>query len=162
MHIIATSIFIATYVGVALGGIPGLALDRTGIALLGAIAMLAFGVLTTEEAVRAIDIPTILLLYSLMVLSSQFRLGGFYTWIAIKITRLMERPERFLFVMIVTSAGLSAIFVNDIVCLVFAPVLTVTLLRARLNPIPFLIGLAVSSNIGSAATIMGNPPELAD
>ncbi len=64
--------------------------------------------------------------------------------------------------MIVTSAGLSAIFVNDIVCLVFAPVLTVTLLRARLNPIPFLIGLAVSSNIGSAATIMGNPPELAD
>jgi len=77
MHIIATSIFIATYVGVALGGIPGLALDRTGIALLGAIAMLAFGVLTTEEGIRAIDIPTVLLLYSLMVLSSQFRLGVF-------------------------------------------------------------------------------------
>lgn len=160
MHIIATSIFIATYVGVALGGVPGLALDRTGIALLGAIAMLAFGVLTTEEAVRAIDIPTILLLYSLMVLSSQFRLGGFYTWIAIKITRFMERPEKFLFIMMVTSAGLSAIFVNDIVCLVFAPVLTVTLLRARLNPMPFLIGLAVSSNIGSAATIMGNPQNM--
>ncbi len=160
MHILATSIFIVTYAGVAIGGIPGLALDRTGIALLGAIAMLASGILTTEEAIRAIDIPTILLLYSLMVLSSQFRLGGFYTWIAFRLTRFMETPGRFLFVMMAISAALSAVFVNDIICLVFTPVLTVSLLRAGLNPIPFLIGLAVSSNIGSAATIMGNPQNM--
>ncbi len=160
MHLLATSIFIATYAGIAIGDIPGFALDRTGIALLGAIAMLAFGILTTEQAVLAIDIPTILLLYSLMVLSSQFRLGGFYTWIVFRITRFMERPERFLFVMMTVTAGLSALFVNDIVCLVFTPVLTMSLLRAGLNPIPFLIGLAVSSNIGSAATIMGNPQNM--
>jgi len=82
----ALTIAIMTYAGVALGGVPGLALDRTGIALLGAIAMVASGGLSTGEAVRSIDIPTILLLYALMVISSQFRLGGFYTWLAVRLT----------------------------------------------------------------------------
>jgi Na+/H+ antiporter NhaD/arsenite permease-like protein len=160
MHSLAVVIFIATYTGVAIGGIPGLALDRTGIALLGAIAMLATGILTTDAAIRSIDVPTILLLYSLMVLSSQFRLGGFYTWITFKTSHFMERPGRFLFIIMAVSAALSSIFVNDIVCLAFTPILTVSLLRAGLNPVPFLIGLAVSSNIGSAATIMGNPQNM--
>jgi len=76
MDSIALTIAVITYTGVALGGVPGLALDRTGIALLGAIAMVASGGLSTGEAVMSIDIPTILLLYALMVISSQFRLGG--------------------------------------------------------------------------------------
>ncbi len=160
MQTLTILIFVATYAGVAIGGIPGLALDRTGIALLGAIAMLAAGVITTEQAILAIDIPTILLLYSLMVLSSQFRLGGFYTWIAVRLTRFMEEPERFLLIMMAISAAFSALFVNDIVCLAFTPVLAISLIRAGLNPVPFLIGLAVSSNIGSAATIMGNPQNM--
>jgi len=133
MHALAVAIFITTYAGVAIGRIPGLALDRTGLALLGAIAMLATRILTTEAAVLAIDLPTILLLYSLMVLSSQFKLGGFYTWIAMRITRYMERPLMFLLILMAVSASLSAVFVNDIVCLAFTPVLTVSLLRAGLN-----------------------------
>src|SRR5512135_3765705 len=160
MHTLAIVIFVATYAGVAVGGIPGLALDRTGIALLGAIAMLATGILTTDAAIRSIDIPTILLLYSLMVLSSQFRLGGFYTWIAVRITGFMDRPLRFLLVMMAVCAALSAVFTNDIICLAFTPVLTAALLRAGLNPVPFLLGVAISSNIGSAATIIGNPQNM--
>jgi Na+/H+ antiporter NhaD/arsenite permease-like protein len=156
----ALIIFLITYAGVAIGEIPGLALDRTGIALLGAIGMVVFGVLTTKEAILSIDISTILLLYGLMVLSSQFRLGGFYTWTALKITKFMDKPERFLFVLMIVSAVLSAILANDIVCLAFTPVLTVSLLKAGLNPVPFLIGLAVSSNIGSASTIIGNPQNM--
>ncbi|HBA27174.1 MAG TPA: anion transporter [Nitrospinae bacterium] len=156
----ALIIFLITYAGVAIGEIPGLALDRTGIALLGAILMVVFGVLSTKEAILSIDISTILLLYGLMVLSSQFRLGGFYTWTALKITKFMDKPDKFLFVMMGVSAVLSAILANDIVCLAFTPVLTVSLLKAGLNPIPFLIGLAVSSNIGSASTIIGNPQNM--
>ena len=90
--VLAAGIFILTYIGVALGRIPGLVVDRVGIALLGAIAMVVCGVVTTETAVRSIDLPTILLLYSLMVVSAQLRLGGFYTWAASKMTLLLGRP----------------------------------------------------------------------
>jgi Na+/H+ antiporter NhaD/arsenite permease-like protein len=160
VHSIAFTIFAITYAGVALGGIPGLVIDRTGIAILGAASMVVFGVLTTTEAVDSIDIPTILLLYSLMVVSSQFRLGGFYTKAALKLTEFMGNPRKFLLLTMLVSAGLSAVLTNDIICLAFTPVLTVSLVNAGLNPIPFLIGLSVSSNIGSAATIIGNPQNM--
>ena len=158
--IIAAIIFFVTYTGIALGSIPGLAIDRTGIALLGAIAMLATGILNDDEAFKAIDAPTILLLYSLMVLSAQFTLGGFYTKVALSIVRFVTRPEMFLFALIFTSAFLSAVIANDIVCLAFTPVICVAAVRASLNPIPFVLALSCASNIGSAATIMGNPQNM--
>lgn len=160
MTAIILIIFAATYIGVALGHIPGLAIDRTGIALLGAVAMVAAGALTTGAAITAIDFPTILLLYGLMVISSQFRLSGFYTVVALKLTGLLARPRVFLAATLAVSALLSALLTNDIVCLAFTPVLTAALLRARLNPVPFLLGLACATNIGSAATIIGNPQNM--
>jgi Na+/H+ antiporter NhaD/arsenite permease-like protein len=153
-------IFLATYVGVALGRIPGLTLDRTGIALLGAIAMIISGAVPLESALAAIDLPTIVLLYALMILSAQLRLGGFYTWVAAKSTALLDRPRRFLLISMLLAALLSALLANDIICLAFTPVLTMALLRAGLNPLPFLLGLAAASNIGSAATIIGNPQNM--
>lgn len=156
----AVVIFTLTYIGVALGEIPGLAIDRTGIALLGGVAMIAFGVLDTAEAVASVDISTILLLFGLMVLSSQFRLGGFYTHVAMLLTRGMDRPRRFLLMAMLVSAALSAVLANDIVCLAFTPVLCWALARRGMNPLPFLLGLALSSNIGSAATIIGNPQNM--
>ncbi len=156
----AVVLFSLTYLGIAFGRLPGLALDRTGIALLGAIAMVVFGVMTTEQAFQAVDISTILLLYSLMVISAQLRLGGFYAWSAGQIVPLLVRPRLFLLVSMLLSACLSALLANDIVCLAFTPVLIHALLAARLNPLPFLLGLAVASNIGSAATIIGNPQNM--
>ncbi len=158
--VLTSALFLATYAGVALGGIPGLALDRTGIVLLGAIAMVATGGLTTLEALHAIDAPTILLLYALMVVAAQFRVGGFYTRVALSLGRFIGSPPGFLAIVMGVTALLSAILVNDVICLAFTPVLAVTVLRARLNPAPFLIGLALASNIGSAATIIGNPQNM--
>jgi len=160
LEIIAAVVFFMTYTGIALGSIPGLAIDRTGIAVLGAIAMLITGTLSENEALKAINAPTILLLYSLMVLSAQFTLGGFYTKVALSIVRFVARPEVFLFALIFSSALLSAVVANDIVCLAFTPVICVSLIRASLNPIPFVLALSCSSNIGSAATIMGNPQNM--
>ncbi|MEW6443147.1 MAG: anion transporter [bacterium] len=157
---VAAGIFLVTYTGVALGSIPGLALDRTGIALLGAIAMVALGVLDTRESFSAIHTPTILLLYSLMVLSAQFRLGGFYTHTVLGIVGFLKKPKLFLLVLMAVSALLSSVLANDIVCLAFTPVVCVAVLRASLNPIPFLIGMACASNLGSAATIIGNPQNM--
>ncbi|OKY75842.1 MAG: anion transporter [Desulfobulbaceae bacterium DB1] len=160
MPTIATTIFILTYAGVALGRIPGLALDRTGIALLGAIAMVVSGAVPLETAMGAIDLPTIVLLYGLMILSAQLRLGGFYTWIASRSTGLLHQPRLFLLVIMLLAALLSALLANDIICLAFTPVLAMALLRTGLNPLPFLLGLAAASNIGSAATIIGNPQNM--
>jgi len=154
------TLFLITYFGIALGKVPGLVIDRVGIALLGAIAMVGFGVVSTQSAVRAIDLPTILLLYSLMVISAQLRLGGFYTWSASRILTLLTRPKTFLLALMAVSAVLSALLANDIVCFAFTPVLTAALIRSGRTPLPFLMGLVVSSNIGSAATIIGNPQNM--
>ncbi|MBN1627832.1 MAG: anion transporter [Deltaproteobacteria bacterium] len=157
---LAITIFCLAYFGIALGKIPGLVVDRVGIALLGAICMVISGVISPGSAVQSIDLPTILLLYSLMIISAQLRLGGFYTWIALRIVPHYNRPRIFLMVTMLVSALLSAILANDIVCFAFTPILALSLLEEGLNPLPFLIGLAVSSNIGSAATIIGNPQNM--
>jgi Na+/H+ antiporter NhaD/arsenite permease-like protein len=157
---LAVSIFSLAYLGIALGKIPGLVIDRVGVALLGAVAMVVTGVVALEGAVQAIHLPTILLLYSLMIISAQLRLGGFYTRVAWLILPCYARPRIFLGLIMAVSAVLSAVLANDIVCFAFTPVLAVSLVRAGLNPLPFLIGLAVSSNIGSAATIIGNPQNM--
>lgn len=157
---LAITIFCLAYFGIALGKIPGLAIDRVGVALLGAIGMVVLGVVTPENAIRSIDLPTILLLYSLMIISAQLRLGGFYTWVALKIVPFYTQPRLFLLITMLVSALLSAILANDIVCFALAPILALSLIEAGLNPLPFLIGLAVSSNIGSAATIIGNPQNM--
>jgi len=157
---LAITIFCLAYFGIALGKIPGLIVDRVGVALLGAIAMVVFGVVTIEGAVESISLPTILLLYSLMIISAQLRLGGFYTWIALKIVPYYTHPRLFLLITMLVSALLSALLANDIVCFAFTPILAISLIEAGLNPVPFLIGLAVSSNIGSAATIIGNPQNM--
>ncbi len=156
----ALLIFVHTYSGVALGHIPGLKLDRTGIAVLGAIAMVSGGFVSLRQAVAAIDFPTILLLYALMIVSAQLRLGGFYTRIAKHLAASLNRPRLFLLILMLSSAGLSALLANDIICLAFTPVLIYTLLPEGRLTTPFLLGLAVSSNIGSAATLIGNPQNM--
>lgn len=153
-------IFLLTYAGVAFGRLPGLAMDRTGFALLGALAMVVVGVMPLESALHAVHMPTILLLYALMIISAQLRLGGFYTWTAKAVARGADHPRRFLWWLMLASAGLSALLANDIVCLAFTPVLVSAVRRGGLNPLPYLIGLAVASNIGSAATIIGNPQNM--
>ena len=160
MQMATLIIFALTYLGVALGRLPGLALDRTGFALLGAIAMVVAGVMSTGAAFHSLDMPTLLLLYALMVVSAQLRLGGFYAHAAQALSRFLARPVRFLALLMGTSAALSAVLTNDIICLTFTPVVATALLRARLNPVPFLLGLALATNIGSAATIIGNPQNM--
>ena len=156
----ALVIFVVSYLGIAMGRIPGLAVDRVGIAILGAIAMVAFGSVSPQEAVRCIDFPTLCLLYGLMIISAQLRLGGFYTAVAEKVLGFSDHPRLFLLVSMLLSAVLSAFLSNDIICFAMAPILAYSLKRAELNPVPFLLGLAVSSNIGSAATLIGNPQNM--
>jgi len=153
-------IFLIVYLGMILGGLPFLQLDRTGVALLGAIALIGIDALSLDEAVAAIDLPTMILLFSFMVISAQMRLGGFYDWITHRLAGLPLSPARLLAVLVVITAALSAVFSNDIVCLAIAPVLIEACRRRQLAPLPFLLALAVAANIGSAATLIGNPQNM--
>jgi Na+/H+ antiporter NhaD/arsenite permease-like protein len=153
-------IFLIVYLGMILGGLPFLRLDRTGVALLGAIALVSINALSLEEAVAAIHLPTMTLLFAFMVVSAQMRLGGFYDWVTYKFAGLPLSPSGLLAVLIGIAAGLSAVFSNDIVCLAVAPVLIDACKRRQLAPVPFLLALACASNIGSAATLIGNPQNM--
>ncbi|MBP7936382.1 MAG: anion transporter [Phycisphaerae bacterium] len=153
-------VFGFVYLGMVLGRVPLLALDRTGIALLGAIILLATEQVTPQDAWQAVDVPTMGLLFGLMVLSAQFRLGGFYTAVTRRFATADISPAILLALVIGVSGLLSALLANDIVCLAVAPLLVEACARRRLHSIPYLLALACAANIGSAATLIGNPQNM--
>jgi Na+/H+ antiporter NhaD/arsenite permease-like protein len=154
------AVFATVYLGMFLGGLPRLKLDRSGVALLGAIAVIALTGLPVEDAARAVDLPTIVLLFAFMVVSAQMRLGGFYTEVTRRVGALPLSRAGLLAALIGVAGGLSAVFSNDVVCLAMTPVVARLCLQRGLNPLPFLIGLACAANIGSAATLIGNPQNM--
>jgi Na+/H+ antiporter NhaD/arsenite permease-like protein len=158
--IVILVIWALTYLGIAMGRVPGLKLNRAGIALLGAIALMTFGGLTTADVVAFINWPTILLLFGFFVISAQLRLSGFYTWVAARVSSSLGHPARFLLVMMLAAGGLSAVLNNDVVCLVFTPIVATALVRRRINPVPYLVALAIASNLGAAATLIGNAQDM--
>ncbi len=153
-------VFLIVYAGMVLGELPFLQLDRTGVALLGAIALVAVNAVSLQEAAEAVHLPTIILLFSFMVLSAQMRLGGFYDAVTRRLAALPLSPPRLLGALMAVVAALSAVFSNDIVCLAVAPVLIHACTRRRLDPVPYLLALACAANIGSAATLIGNPQNI--
>ncbi len=153
-------VFGFVYLGMVLGEIPGLALDRTGVALLGALALIASERVTPEAAWQAVDVPTLALLFGLMVVSAQFRLGGFYAFVTRKAAGARVSPALLLGLVVAVAGGLSAVLANDIVCLAVAPLLIEGCARRGLDPVPFLLALACAANVGSAATLIGNPQNM--
>jgi len=153
-------VFAVVYLGMILGGLPFFQLDRTGIALLGAIVLVATGDVSLEAAGRSIHAPTLILLFAFMVLSAQLRLGGFYTFVTRRIAALPVTPPLLLGALIGVTGALSALFSNDIICLAMAPVLVDACLARRLDPVPYLLALACAANIGSALTLIGNPQNM--
>jgi Na+/H+ antiporter NhaD/arsenite permease-like protein len=160
VDLVVLGVFAAVYLGMLLGEIPGLALDRTGVALLGALALVATERVTPAAAWEAVDVPTIALLFGLMVVSAQLRLGGFYAWVTRRLVAAPAGPAVLLAIVVVTAGTLSAVLANDIVCLAMAPLLVDGCAHRRLDPVPYLLGLAAAANVGSAATLIGNPQNM--
>lgn len=153
------AIFGATYLFLALGRLPGLAIDRTGFALLGALAFLASGGVTLDQAKLAVDAPTLALLFAMMLLSAQYQLSGLYGAISRRLARV-ERPRLLLGGTIVVCAALAAVLTNDVVCFALTPLLAAALARTRHDPMPYLLAIAVATNLGSALTPIGNPQNI--
>ncbi len=152
-------IFLASYLVFAIGRLPGTLIDRPAMAVIGAVAMFAVGVLTPGSALASINYSTIVLLFSMMLIVASLHLAGFFDLVTRLVTEHLK-PRHLLPGVIFTSGILSAFLVNDVVCLFMAPLLLDICRRMRVNPVPYLLGLATAANIGSVATITGNPQNM--
>jgi Na+/H+ antiporter NhaD/arsenite permease-like protein len=156
----AAFIFLGTYLVLAVGRLPGFRVDRTGAAIIGAGLMIAFNVLTLEEAYASIDHNTIMLLFGMMIVVANLRLSGFFTAMAAWVVRHAHHRLSLLAAIVVVSGVFSAFFVNDTMCLVLTPLVLEIVLALGRNPVPYLLAVAMASNIGSVATITGNPQNM--
>lgn len=153
-------IFLIVYLAMGLGKIPGFKVDRTGAAVVGAMAMLAVGTLSSQAAWDAINYKTVGLLFGLMVISGAFAVSGFYAWTAQKVATLKVAPSSLLAVFILVSGFLSSILTNDVVVVAMTPLLVSITLARGLNPIPFLLGFCFAANTGSVGTLIGSPQNM--
>ena len=158
--LIALVVLAATYLGLAIGRVPFLRVDRTGVAIIGATAMVVSGAIAWDAAVAAVDAHTLVLLFGMMVLAGYLRLSGFFGLVIERSIGLARTRVGLLAAIIAASGVLSALFVNDVVCLVLAPLVLQVTKRLQLPPVPYLLALATAANVGSVATVTGNPQNM--
>ncbi len=152
-------IFAITYILIAFQRVVP-KLDRASIALIGATAMVVTGVLTFREAVESVDCDTIVLLFGMMVVSSYLGRSGFFDFVASRMVSVAKSGRRLLLLVVLISGLLSAFLVNDVVCIFMTPIVVRIALISDMNPVPLLLALSTSANIGSCATVVGNPQNM--
>lgn len=156
----ALIIFLASYAIIAFQSIPRLHITRPAGALLGAVAMVVFGVLSLDAAYRAVDMNTIVFLLGAMIIVAYLEISGFLGMVRSLVLRQARTPSQLLALVVASSGVMSAVFMNDTICLLFTPLVLRTARELGLNPVPYLIALAASANVGSACTIIGNPQNM--
>lgn len=154
------AIIVLTLMGVAAGRYPWLRMNRATIALVGGVALMAFGAMSLDEAYATLDLNTLALLFGVMILNVNLMLAGFFRLVASRVVKVARSPRQLLAIIIGVSGVLSALFLNDTIVLMFTPLVLGITQTLRRNPIPYLIGLATAANIGSVATITGNPQNM--
>jgi Na+/H+ antiporter NhaD/arsenite permease-like protein len=158
--IAAITIFAGTYLFIAIGKLPGYQLDRAGAALLGASLMVGLGVVSLDQAYRAIDFDTITLLLGMMILVANLRISGFFRLVSNWIVTRARHPLVLLMAIVLVAGALSAFLVNDTICLVMTPLVLGLVTRLKRDPVPYLLAIPMASNVGSTATITGNPQNM--
>lgn len=153
-------IFLLTYMVLAIGRLPGFRVDRTGAAIIGATLMIASNSLSIPQAYAAIDYNTIILLFGMMIVVANLRLSGFFTLVSAWAVEHAHRPIVLLAAIVFVSGFFSAFFVNDTMCLVLTPLVLEIARQLRRSPVPYLLAVAMAANIGSVATITGNPQNM--
>jgi len=159
-EIVATVIFAITYVLISGRQLKILPLNRPAAALLGAVLMVSTGVMTPERAYHAVNYDTLVLLLGMMLISAYLYLAHFFEWAADVVLKFSHTPQRLLLFLTLISGILSALLVNDTICLMLTPLVVAVIRRGKLPLLPFLIALATSANIGSVATLVGNPQNM--
>ena len=160
MEVITDAILIFAIVGIAMGRLPRLRMNRASMALAFAAMLIALGSIGLEAALAAIDLGTIFLLLAMMLVIANLRIAGFFTAAGARILATAHSPRALLALIVASSGILSALFLNDTICLMLTPLVVELTIRSKRDPHPYLIGVATSANIGSCATIIGNPQNM--
>ncbi len=153
-------IVIITLIGVAIGRFPRLHMNRATIALVGATTLVLVGAITFAQAYDSLDADTLVLLFAMMVVNVNLSFAGFFRLIGQKVIHWARTPRQLLALIMISSGILSAVFLNDTIVLMFTPMVLEMALALKRNPVPYLMGLATAANIGSTATITGNPQNM--
>lgn len=153
-------VFLLVYLAMGCGTLPGFKVDRTGAAIIGALAMLVVGSISAQAAWNAIDYRTLGMLFGLMVVSAGFSVAGFYGWVAKSVAELPLSPPLLVGVMIIMGAFFSAFLTKDVVAVAMTPLLVSVSLARGLNPVPFLLAFCFAVNTGSTATLIGSPQNM--
>jgi Na+/H+ antiporter NhaD/arsenite permease-like protein len=159
-ELVAVAIFALTYLLISGRRLKVLPLNRPAAALLGTVLMVTCGIMTPEQAYRAVDYDTLVLLLGMSLISAYLSLAGFFDWTAEWVLKVARTPQRLLLYLILTSGVLSALLVNDTVCFMFTPLVVTVVVRGQLPLLPYLLALAMSANIGSVCTLVGNPQNM--
>jgi Na+/H+ antiporter NhaD/arsenite permease-like protein len=158
--IAAIAIFAGTYLFIVIGKLPGYQLDRAGAALLGVSLMVGLGVVSLDQAYRAIDFDTITLLLGMMILVANLRISGFFRLVSNWIEARAHHPLVLLMAIVLVAGALSAFLVNDTIFLAMTPLVLDLVTRLKRDPVPYLLAIPMASNVGSTATITGNPQNM--
>ncbi|MBP5974916.1 anion transporter [Brasilonema sp. CT11] len=153
-------VIILTYIGLGLGYLPGLRMNRATIAIVGAAALMALGVLDLRAAWSAIDYQTLIFLFGMMVISANLAASGFFQLAVDYTIRRIHNPFGLLVVLTFGSGILSALFLNDTIALILTPLVVGLTQLLNLNSVPYLLALAGATNLGSVATLSGNPQNI--
>lgn len=159
-HYASLFIIVFTLYGIAVGSYPEFRMNRATIALVGAAVLIFIGSISLEQAYDSIDLNTILLLFSMMIINGNLRICGFFKLLSSKIISFAKTPNQLSALIIFSSGILSAFFLNDTIVIIFTPLVIEVTTALKRNPIPYLIGLVAAANIGSSATIIGNPQNM--
>jgi len=159
-QVVAGCVVALTIIGVAAGRYPLLRMNRATIALVGATALVALGAMSLEEAYASLDLDTLVLLLAMMILNANLRISGFFGIVGRWISNRARSARMLLGLLMLAPGLLSALFLNDTIVVMFTPLVLEITASLRLNPIPYLIGLATAANIGSVAAITGNPQNM--
>ncbi len=157
-----TSLFVIAFTlyGIAVGSYPAFRMNRATIALVGAAVLIFIGAISLEQAYKAVDLNTILLLFAMMIINGNLRISGFFKLVTARIITIAKSPRQLLALIIISSGFFSAFFLNDTIVIIFTPLVIEVTLALKRNPIPYLVALVTSANIGSSATIIGNPQNM--
>ena len=155
--LIALAIFLVTYALISIRRFPKIKIDRPAAALVGAALMIVLGVVEPEKAIGAIHLDIIILLVGMMILVAGLELCGFFEWVSLRMIKYSKNQFTFLVLTMVVTGSLSALVLNDTIVLLFTPIIIRTCRLLKSNPVPYLVAEALAANIGSVATVVGNP-----
>lgn len=157
---ITAVIVMVTFAGIAVGRYPIIKSNRTTISLMGVATLILFRQIQFDDIPTYLDFNTLILLFSMMIINANLKLAGFFTYAGQVLVKYAKTPRVLLAVEIALAGILSALFLNDTICLMFTPLVISLTDRLKRNPLPYLIALATASNVGSTATLTGNPQNM--